>query len=185
MLLHRPSAARTGPGVVLLADDLSVVGATPQAEELIALLANDGPPRRPLPVPVHTVAAALLSLERGATSTPGPPSTRVHTTDGRWLAVHASRLQGPPGEDRIAVVLQPADGHQTASLLLAAHGLSPREAEVIRLVLRGTPTTAIAEALHISRHTVQDHLKAVFDKVGVRSRRDLVGHLLGSPASTG
>ena len=187
MLLHRPSAARTasGPGVVLLADDLSVVGATPQAEELIALLADDGPPRRPLPVPVHTVAAALLSLERGATSTPGWPSTRVHTTDGRWLAVHASRLQGPPGEDRIAVVLQPADGHQTASLLLAAHGLSPREAEVIRLVLRGTPTTAIAEALHISRHTVQDHLKAVFDKVGVRSRRDLVGHLLGSPASTG
>lgn len=105
--------------------------------------------------------------------------------DGRWLEVHASRLQGPAGEGPIAVVLERADRHQTASLLLAAHGLSPREAEVARLVLRGTPTTAIADALHISRHTVQDHLKAVFDKVGVRSRRDLVGHLLGSPASTG
>jgi DNA-binding CsgD family transcriptional regulator len=187
MLLHPPSAARTapGPGVVLLADDLSVLGATPQAAELLALLEDDGPPRRPLPVPVHTVAAALRALERAATAAPCRPSTRVRTMDGRWLEVHASRLQGPAGDGPIAVVLERADRHQTASLLLAAHGLSPREAEVARLVLRGTPTTAIADALHISRHTVQDHLKAVFDKVGVRSRRDLVGHLLGSPASTG
>jgi DNA-binding CsgD family transcriptional regulator len=47
-------------------------------------------------------------------------------------------------------------------------------------VLRGRPTAEIADTLHISRHTLQDHLKAIFDKVGVRSRRELVGRLLGS-----
>jgi DNA-binding CsgD family transcriptional regulator len=68
--------------------------------------------------------------------------------------------------------------------MLAAYGLSRREAEVARMVLRGASTRAIADDLHISRHTVQDHLKAVFDKVGVRSRRALVGRLLSAGRGT-
>ena len=52
--------------------------------------------------------------------------------------------------------------------------LTEREQEVSRLVLQGYSTTEIAERLVISTHTVQQHLRNIFDKIGVRSRRDLV-----------
>jgi DNA-binding CsgD family transcriptional regulator len=40
--------------------------------------------------------------------------------------------------------------------------------------MRGDDTATIAAALYLSPWTVQDHLKAIFDKTGVRSRKAFV-----------
>jgi DNA-binding CsgD family transcriptional regulator len=183
LLLGRPDAGDDPrPGIVLLGDDLSVLAMTPEAEHLLSLVERPARGGLPLPMAVYAVAAAFAAVEAGTVPASVLPTTRVATLGGRWLHLHASRLAGAPGAEHVAVVVEPLQARAAVPLLLSAYGLSEREAAVARLVLRGRPTRAIADDLHISEHTVQDHLKAVFDKVGVRSRRDLVARLLSPPA---
>jgi len=55
--------------------------------------------------------------------------------------------------------------------------LTARERDICREVIAGHSASAIAGRLFISATTVQDHLKSVFGKVGVRSRGELVARL--------
>jgi DNA-binding CsgD family transcriptional regulator len=166
-----------GPGVVVLADDVSVVATTPAAERWLAELA-DWPRRRELPQSIYGVTARLRALEHDSADRPElVPRLRVRTRSGRWLVVHASRLGGPGAPMQTAVILEPAQPTAVAPLILEAYDLTGREAHVAQFVLQGVPTEEIAAALCISSLTVQQHLKAVFDKTGVRSRRDLVAQI--------
>lgn len=87
----------------------------------------------------------------------------VRAGDGTWVELHGERLTGPKGD--IAITLQAAHPGNLAPRLMAAHGLSVHEQDVVRLVLDGVSTSRIAEVLFISEYTVQDHLRAIFTKV--------------------
>lgn len=104
---------------------------------------------------------------------------RVLARSGSWLVLHGAVLSSLDAR-RVAVIVEPAHPARIAPLLMAAYGLTEREQEVTRFVLTGSSTTEIADALVVSAHTVQQHLKSVFDKTGVRSRRDLVGRVFFS-----
>ncbi len=52
--------------------------------------------------------------------------------------------------------------------------LSPREREVLLHIGAGHRVPGIAERLFISGHTVHNHLKAIYRKLGVESQHDLV-----------
>jgi len=83
-----------------------------------------------------------------------------------------------------AVTLDAAPADDLAPLLMRAWGLTPREREVARLVIDGLSTEDIATALFISVHTVRDHLKTMFGKMGVSRRQDLVAVLAGRTPSS-
>jgi len=53
-------------------------------------------------------------------------------------------------------------------------GLSPREAEVLSLLVGGDRVPSIAQRLHISQHTVRNHLKSVFRKLDVANQSELI-----------
>jgi DNA-binding CsgD family transcriptional regulator len=93
--------------------------------------------------------------------------------------LHASRLTGQDGDaGQIAVIIEPAMPLEVASLIMRAYGLTERERAVTGLLCTGRTTAQITAELLISQNTLQDHLKSVFDKTGVRSRREVMATIL-------
>jgi DNA-binding CsgD family transcriptional regulator len=96
----------------------------------------------------------------------------VKTSSGTWLVLHGGLL-GAPRSGQVAVFIQRAHPTLVAPLLLKAYGLTTREQAVAQLLLRGATTIQAAQRLAISGHTVTDHIKAIFEKTGARTRGEL------------
>jgi DNA-binding NarL/FixJ family response regulator len=92
------------------------------------------------------------------------------------VTLHGS-LPGAPGDGRVAVVLEQATGARSATVRLEAFGATVREREVATLLARGLSRAEMAETLVVSPHTVEDHVKNLYDKVGVASRQELVARV--------
>ncbi len=180
-----------GPGIIVLDDDMAITSINEEAEWWMAELVDPAwidLGNGSLPAAVFAAAAVLARVEHddAPTGTPAPPppsrpppaAIRLRSADGQWLTLHASRLTGVGGE-QTAVVLEPARPADVASIYLDAIGLTPAQTRVASLVLQGRSTQQIVNELRISSHTVQEHLHAVFEKLGVASRRELVATLLG------
>jgi DNA-binding CsgD family transcriptional regulator len=163
------------PGLVVLREDWSVESLTPGVEHWLAELpSSDWQNRGALPPVVQAVAGRALRTAENP-DTPGEIAlARVLSQAGRWIVLHGASLVAD-GTRRVAVIVEPTHPARIASLLMAAYGLTEREQDVTRLVLQGNSTAEIAAHLRVSVQTVQQHLKNIFDKTGVRSRRDLVG----------
>jgi DNA-binding CsgD family transcriptional regulator len=163
------AASPDAPGLILLAEDDSVISTNAPAERWLEELGRGG---SSLPIELHAVAGRLRG-EAGS----GVQELCVRTPAGRWAVLQASWL---PRDDSqaVAVIIQPATLEQAAPVAMMAYGLTEQERAVSGLVFHGLSTKAIAQELRITPHTVQDHLKAIFEKTGVRSRRELTATVL-------
>jgi DNA-binding CsgD family transcriptional regulator len=167
------------PGMVVLDESWGVQSVTPGAERWLEEL-PDGDWEAEGKLPSSVLAVAGRALRTAEHESPGEVAlARVLSRAGRWIVLHGASLVAD-GTRRVAVIVEPAHPARISPLLMAAYGLSEREQDVARLVLRGNSTAQIAEELCVSPHTVQQHLKSVFEKTGVRSRRELVGKVFFS-----
>jgi DNA-binding CsgD family transcriptional regulator len=176
-LLMTSAIAGTGPdspGLIVLDGAGEVVGVTAVAEAWFAELGHDRQSNPRVPAEVAT-AAALVRRSAG-----GPvPRLRVRTAAGRWVVLHASYMSGATAvPDQIAVIIEAATRVEVAAVIMRAYGLTERERSVAGLVCQGHSTAEISAKLWISGNTVQDHLKSIFDKTGVRSRRQLISTIM-------
>jgi DNA-binding CsgD family transcriptional regulator len=162
------------PGLLVLSPDWELESATPGVERWVSDLPEGDWDAGRMPSAVLAVAGRALRSAEGRERPGEVAIARVLSHSGTWVVLHGAALSGG-GSDRVAVIVEPAHPARIAPLLMRAYDLTEREQDVTRLVLQGKSTTGIAERLVLSPHTVQQHLKSIFDKTGVRSRRDLVG----------
>jgi DNA-binding CsgD family transcriptional regulator len=178
-----------GPGMLLFDEAGRLASMNDAADAWLRLLPPDPYfSRRGAPAHMHTemvsVTQRARALARRGTEGDGPGRApqarlRVRATNGLWLVVHASCLAGLDGRGggQVAVVIEAAKGSEIAPIIAEALGLTAREQEITNAVARGEGTGEIAARLHLSPHTVRDHLKAIFEKSGVSSRGELVARL--------
>lgn len=162
-------------GLVVLAPDDSVALADETAERWLAELRREPAETAPPPV-VRAVAGRARSIAAGQEPPGAIARARVRTERGTWLVLRGSTLGDGP-DAQTAVMVEPARPHDLAPLIADAYELTPRERAVTQLVARGLSTSDIGQQLHLSPWTVQDHLKAIFEKVGVTTRGELIARV--------
>lgn len=85
---------------------------------------------------------------------------------GLWFAPEDPPVSAPPSPREWTV--SPAE-----------LGLTPRQGEILWLVMRGLPNKRIASSLGISESTVKEHVTGILERMGVRSRVEAITQLRG------
>ena len=155
------------PGVAIIGPDDAAEAISPQA----AVWFSDFPMDADESVPYGVLqAAAATRNEHGVQS---DHLARIRTRSGRWVSLAAC----PLGGGRVAVVLQPAATDQLLPAMAAWHDFTPRQVDVLRLLLQAHSVKQIARRLQLSPHTVEDHLKTLYRKTGTNSQQELLATL--------
>ena len=160
-----------GTGFLVFAADNTIELANPVAEQWLDELAQ-GQHAQQLPAAIRSVVAQARRIAAGGRAY-AVATARLHTRAGHWVVLRGS----PVGTDQVAVLLEAARPAELASAIADAYRFTERERTITALVARGLPTNEIADRLHLSAYTVQDHLRGIFDKSGTSSRGELVSRL--------
>lgn len=155
-----------GPGLVLLDEALRPRSVTAAARRWLGEIEDGLAPRSELPYAVLSLAGRARGGGRAARS-------RLRARSGRWLTLHGDAH--PDGT--VSVIVEPTRPTELAELIADAYGLTAREREVARLLATGHSRAELARSMALSPHTVDDHVKRAFAKVGVRSRAELTAKL--------
>lgn len=175
--------------VLVFAAEGDIVFANPPADRLLSLQTEDdllaetdGYPQQPL----FTLLCGLVERTAAADGAGSSWKGNLKLVDGRVMRCEVTRVELATENDPVAVLafLQPVEmGSDTrVDVVATSYGLSPREQEVLQLLVQGLTTVAIADELGISPYTVRDHLKHLYRKTRTGSRGELL-RMISQPSS--
>jgi DNA-binding CsgD family transcriptional regulator len=164
----QPEGVEEPPGIIEVTPDGRVCPLTAPAEHWLTLAGIE------LITAVNSTAAAIRARPtwKGAAS-------RLALRDGRILSLHAATLSPTQGtaDGAVAVIVDRARPAEVSAMLVDAYGLTRRQRDVLGRILLGRSMTQLARGLGISEHTVHDHRKAIYQRMGVSSRSELAARL--------
>ncbi len=180
--LLRGALDATSTSVFLFDNRGDIVYANPPADRFLSLQTEDqllaqieDEPRQPLLTLLCLLVEKVVKAGRAAESWKGT----AHVADGSVMTCEVTRIleSGDHGSGAVLALMQPAvsDSAVRVDEFASNYRLSPREQEVVQLLVQGQTTTAMADQLGISPHTVRDHLKHLYRKTETGSRSELLG----------
>jgi DNA-binding CsgD family transcriptional regulator len=162
-------------GLLVLDEEGCVELANGAAEEW---LAAETPPAGSLGIRLLARQASRVLLY-GEELSVAPVTELRHPLSGAPYRIHWERRADAQGRPRILVLLEPVRRLDQPEALRRV-GLTERESQVTLAVVRGLATKEIAARLRLSPHTARQHIKSVLSKLGVSSRSELAGLLMGA-----
>jgi DNA-binding CsgD family transcriptional regulator/PAS domain-containing protein len=185
--LLRGALDATSSSVLLFDSRGDIVFANPPADRLLSLQTEEkllaetnGTPRQPL----FTLLCSLVDQVADAEGVSASWKGTLNLDDSRIMVCEVMRVRNADDRAPAAVlaILQEVGAGSEARVdaFAANHGFSPREHEVVHLLVQGLTTLAIADTMSISTHTVRDHIKHLYRKTGTRSRSELLGLIAGA-----
>ena len=160
----RPEAVKEPPGILAVAPDGTVTPLTGPARRWLQLGGTQ----------LRTTANATAAAVRARTDWEGA-TARLALPDGLVLTLHGAATTVDDGS--VAVIVDRTRRAEVGAMLVEAYGLTPRQRDVLGLLLLGASLTQIGHRLGISEHTANDHRKAIYRRVGVSSRSELAALL--------
>jgi DNA-binding CsgD family transcriptional regulator len=160
----RPEAVTDPPGILQVAPGGRVTALTAPADRWLTF-GGDA---------LVTAANAVAAAVRGNPDWQGA-SSRLALPGGSLLSLHAARTTEDDAE--VAVIVDAARPAQVAAMLVDAYGLTARQREVLGGLLLGRTPARLARELGVSEHTINDHRKAIYQRLGVSSRSELAARL--------
>ncbi len=154
-------------GLIVLDAEGAIELANPAALRLLAV---------PRAFDLRSACRVFLGRRRRDLAAGRAPVTPAMTLSlGELGSIHliGESCVGADSRPRMTVMLDPARPSDTPDLLLRI-GLTPREAALATRLVRGDSLDDAARALGCAAETARSHLKRVFTKLGVGSRRELI-----------
>lgn len=177
------------PGIMMFSEQLELLSSNSDTcHWLDVLRQHEGITESVLPRPILTVASmALADYAHTAKSSAQSehPSTEnspiqvcVPVRQHDYVHITAYGLYAETTGIQLMIAIQSASPLDILPWMMEAYHLSEREQQIVDQVIEGLSTRKIADILHISPYTVQDHLQSIFSKTKTTSRRELIARLL-------